>query len=226
MMFENLTIIPNHTDPLVLLGAGGHASVLLDALYPNQQKILGLYIPPDASVPPWGEKIPRISSDAALIQQFPPSAVHLIMGIGAVASNEKRKQLFTHYRNLGYRFASVVHPRHYCAQAVTIGEGCQLMAGSMIQPGTTLHDNVILNTGAIIDHDCQIESHVHIAPGAVLSGGVHVGSGAHIGTGAVVIQGIHIGSGALIAAGATVVNNIPENARVAGIPAKPVHSLR
>ena len=41
-----------------------------------------------------------------------------------------------------------------------------------------------------------------------------------IGANAVVIEGIHIGRGAVVAAGAVVIEDVPENAVVAGSPAR------
>ena len=49
---------------------------------------------------------------------------------------------------------------------------------------------------------------------------VVVEDGVVIGANAVVIEGVHIGKGAVVAAGAVVVEDVPENAVVAGCPAR------
>ncbi len=41
-----------------------------------------------------------------------------------------------------------------------------------------------------------------------------------IGANAVVLEGVHVGRGAVVAAGAVCVEDVPENAVVAGIPAR------
>ena len=41
-----------------------------------------------------------------------------------------------------------------------------------------------------------------------------------IGANAVIIEGVHIGRGAVVAAGAVVIEDVPENAVVAGCPAR------
>ena len=77
------------------------------------------------------------------------------------------------------------------------------MAGAVIQPGTVIGDNSIINTHASVDHDCKIDAHVHIAPGAILCGGVCIGERSHVGTGVVIVQNCQIGPGTLVRAGKT-----------------------
>ena len=96
------------------------------------------------------------------------------------------------------------------------------MAGSVIQPGSVIGRNVIINTRTSIDHDCEISDHVHVAPGVTLSGKVKIAAGAHIGTGATVIQGINIGANSMIGAGAVVVSDVAGDSKVIGVPAREV----
>ncbi len=74
------------------------------------------------------------------------------------------------------------------------------MAGAVIQTGSKIGENTIINTRVSIDHDCCVGAHTHIAPGSVFSGGVTVGQGCHIGPGSVVIQGCCIAPGSFIRA--------------------------
>ncbi len=93
------------------------------------------------------------------------------------------------------------------------------MAGAVVNIGTRVKENSIINTNASVDHDCLIGAHVHIAPGVTLSGGVTVGEGSHIGTGASVMQGIEIGANVIVGAGAVVIDNIETGKTVCGVPA-------
>ena len=96
------------------------------------------------------------------------------------------------------------------------------MAGVVIQPGSRIGKNSIVNTKASVDHDCIIGDHVHISPGVTLSGGVTVGSTVHIGSGATIIQGMRIGDNCLVAAGAVVISPLLDSVTVAGVPAKEI----
>jgi UDP-perosamine 4-acetyltransferase len=205
--------------PALIIGAGGHARVLIEALTKSGTAILGCV----AKETPirWTSLIPFLGDDEALLH-YSPSSVVLINGIGSTARPDLRRDIFLRFKQKGYHFGTVAHPAAILPSDIVLGEGTQVMAGAILQPGCRVGDNVIVNTGAVVDHDCQICAHVHIAPGAVLSGDVTVGEGAHVGTGARVIQGVEIGAGAVVGAGATVLSDVPPGARVAGVPARPL----
>jgi sugar O-acyltransferase (sialic acid O-acetyltransferase NeuD family) len=205
--------------PIIILGAGGHAKVLIDTLKLRSIEILGLL---DSDLSKNNKDLMGISvigSDQD-ITTFPASTYSLVNGIGSVKVDGKRKKIFEYYKLSGYFFERVIHPSAIISSNAVLLEGAQVLAGVIIQCGTQIGINSIINTGAIIDHDCCIGDHVHISPGVVLSGGVIVGSNTHIGTGATVIQGIKIGCNSMIAAGAVVVKDVEDNVTVRGVPAR------
>jgi UDP-perosamine 4-acetyltransferase len=209
----------SETKPLIILGAGGHAKVLIAALMSGPARILGIVerVGCDKTGDVLG--IPIIGDDNSVLQ-YSPQDVRLINGRGSVSSTDSRRELFEKFVALGYRFATVLHAAAVISTDVCLSEGVQVMAGAVIQPGTVVGKNSILNTNASVDHDCLIANHVHIAPGATLSGGIRVGESTIIGAGAVVIQGIEIGSQCVVAAGAVVIHDVAAHTRVAGVPAR------
>ena len=205
--------------PVIILGAGGHAKVLIDALRLQSVGLLGMT---DADIGKKGHAllgVPVIGDDAE-VMKHPADSIRLVNGVGTVRVNPLRRQLFEQFVGKGYRFASVVHPSAIIADDVVLSEGAQVMAGAVIQAGCHVGMNTLVNTGAIVDHDCHIGNHVHLSPGVTLSGSVSVGENSHIGTGATVIQGIKIGRNSLVAAGAVVIRDVPDGVTVAGVPAK------
>lgn len=207
--------------PVIVLGAGGHAKVLIDALLLRSVNVLGIADPKLELTEKKVLGIPLIGNDDSVLQ-YPVNAVKLVNGLGSVGITTQRQRLFEKFKNLGYAFATVIHPSSVIASDVTVLEGTQILAGTIIQTGSYTGKNTIVNTRVSIDHGCWIGSHVHLAPGVTLSGEVQVGNGVHIGTGATVIQGIRIGKNSLIGAGSLVVKDVPEGSTVIGVPARVV----
>lgn len=208
--------------PVVVIGAGGHAKVLIEALQRGGMVVLALT---DCDRKKTGSKILGAAvggDDEWLMAAHPPGSVRLVNGVGSTRQTLSRRRIFDRFSALGYSFVSVIHPSAVIASDVVIGAGAQVMAGVVIQPGVRLGVDSIVNTHASIDHDCDIGPHAHVAPGATLSGNVVVGESSHIGAGATVIQGIVVGRESLVAAGAVVVANVSDRADVAGIPARDV----
>ena len=211
------------TRPVIVLGAGGHAKVLIDALQAGSIPIRGILDNEAAKLGAEILGVPVLGTDEKLMA-WKPDEVTLVNALGSTESLLPRAALHERLRARGYSFLSVVHPSAVVSPHAYLGEGVQVMAGAVVQAGARLGDGCVVNTGALIDHDCADEGHVHVAPGVTISGGVTVGSHTHIGTGATVIQGIRIGSRCLVAAGSVVIRDVPDGARVAGVPARDIPS--
>jgi sugar O-acyltransferase (sialic acid O-acetyltransferase NeuD family) len=203
--------------PVIILGGGGHAKVLIDALLLQRRKVLG-YIARDKGE----ERILGFSylGDERMILEWDPKKLKLVNGLGSIRSTSSRKELYDRFRRKGYHFESVVHPSAVIASGVRLEEGVQIMARVVVGPESRLGTNTLVNTGAVVDHDCNIGAHVHIAPGAVLNGNVRIEGRVHVGTGAIIIQGLVIGSNSVIGAGSVVIDDVPEGVTVVGVPAK------
>jgi UDP-perosamine 4-acetyltransferase len=207
--------------PVIVLGAGGHAKVLINALQLCSIDILGITAPDPTLVGQIILGVPVIGTDDEL-KKYSAQEVHLVNGLGSVGLPVARRRLYDAFKKAGFEFATVVHPSAVVAPDVRVGEGAQIMAGAVLQPGICLGDNVIINTRASLDHDCHIGNHAHIAPGATLSGEVQAGVGVHVGTGASIIQGVKVGDGSLVGAGSVVLKDILAGVRAYGCPAKVV----
>jgi sugar O-acyltransferase (sialic acid O-acetyltransferase NeuD family) len=201
------------TMPIIVIGGGGHATVVVDTLRAAGLAVSGVIDPrPEAAGHlPAGVQVIGRNLDA-----IRPDRVQVVLGVGSIDVAEKnpRPRIYAEAKAAGFTFVVLRHPSAVVSACASLGDGAQIMAGAILQPGVFLGVNCIVNTGASLDHDCRIGDHVHIAPGAVLSGGVIVGDGSHIGTGAIVIQNVRIGAGSMIAAGAVVTRDVLPGARV------------
>ncbi len=213
------------TETLIMLGSGGHAKVLLEALKQQGLAVAGILTATQEQHGTLLAGIPVLGNDDVLAD-YPPERTRLVNGVGSVGLPQLRERIFTELSRRGYSFATVIHPAAVVAEDALLEEGAQVMAGAVIQPGSRIGRNSIINTRAAVDHDCSIGDHVHLAPGVTLSGGVTIGTGTHVGTGATVIQGITIGSAAIVGAGALVIRNVPDEIKVLGVPAREVQHER
>lgn len=204
--------------PLIILGNGGHASVLTEILLAQGREILG-FTTPLLEKSQFG--LHYLGPDDAVFQ-YKQEEVELVLGLGMLGPHSLREKIFQQLKKHGYSFSSVIHPAAIIAPSVQLGEGVQVMAGAIVQTNSVIADNAIVNTGALIDHDCHIGAHIHIAPGTKISGAVQIGNSTHIGTGTTIIQGIEIGGGCLIGAGSVVVKNMKSHSKAYGVPAKEV----
>ncbi len=207
------------TLPIIVLGSGGHAKVVLDVVRLMKKEVIGITTRElNMADRTWLGY--RVLGDDNALTRYSPSAIRLVNAVGSVQTMEARKMLYEKFKALGFSFEQVIHPMAIVALDTVLGEGVHAMAGAVIQPGSRIGDNSIINTRASVDHDCDIGRHVHIAPGCTLSGNVTVGDETHIGTGAIVLQGARIGRRCLVAAGAVVRSAVDDGDRVAGVPAR------
>ncbi len=203
------------------LGAGGHAKVIIDALYLNDAyKIFGFLDPHPKSQT--FSNIPVLGDDSYIPEVINQGVSHFFVGIGGINDNTPRKKLFELGLKYGMTPINVIHAQAIISSSVRMGDGNIIMSGSVINADSLLGSNVIINTGTIIEHDCIIGDHVHIATGSKLAGDVQVDKGAHISIGATIIQGVCIGENAIVGSGAVVIRDVYPNTTVVGCPAKKI----
>ena len=102
------------------------------------------------------------------------------------------------------------------------------MMGAVINIGAVVGKGTMIDMGVVLGGRATVGNRCHIGAGAVLAGVVEPASatpvvvedGVLVGANAVIIEGVHIGRNAVVAAGAIVIEDVPENAVVAGSPAK------
>ena len=207
--------------PVVVIGSGGHARVVIDCLHLAGRQILFCT---EVASELHGKTVDGIliKGSDELILGLDVSKVHLANGMGSIGEPIRRQRVYERFSKQGYKFTSVVHPFATVARSVKLGNGVQIMACAVAQPGVVIGSNSIINTAATIDHNCEIGAHCHIAPRVAISGEVVIGNRSHIGTGASVIQAIQIGENCVVGAGATVIKNLPSGTVAVGTPAKPI----
>ena len=121
-----------------------------------------------------------------------------------------------------------IEPGAIIREQVTIGDSAVIMMGAVINIGAVIGPVTMIDMGAILGGRATVGKNCHIGAGAVLAGVIEPASatpvivedGVLVGANAVVIEGVHVGKNAVVAAGAVVIEDVPENAVVAGCPAR------
>jgi sugar O-acyltransferase (sialic acid O-acetyltransferase NeuD family) len=204
--------------PIVIVGAGEHGRVVLDACLAIGLAVAGFI----DHFRPKGESVdlrPVLGGDELLADTRFVAAHRFVPGIGDVAL---RRRISLGILARGGVLAVVQHPAATRSARAAVGDGTVLCAGAVVNPGVRIGRFCIINTGASIDHDCVLDDGVQIAPGATLCGTVCCGADAFVGAGAVVLPGRRIGTGAVVGAGAVVTSNVAPGITVAGNPARPL----
>lgn len=207
------------TNPaLIMIGAGGHARVLEEALNEVGFELSG-FVAPSAKGSRLSEGVEWLGDDNVLLTEG-PGEVLLINGIGSAGNTAARKGVFESYKNAGFDFLQIVAETANVSDSAVLVEGVQVLAGAIVNTDAEVSDNTIINTGAIVEHHSRIGASCHVATGATICGDVTVGDSTHIGAGATVIQGIKIGAKCIIGAGAVVISDVPDGHTAVGVPAK------
>lgn len=197
-----------------VIGAGGHAKVVLSTLQAAGIKADGIFddSPEKQGLELFGVRVIG-SLDAA-------RAMKPQVGIIAIGDNKSRHRIAEEFA--GWEWPCIVHPNSYVHHSVSLGPGTVVFAGCVVQPDTRIGSHVIINTGATVDHDCVIHNFVHLAPGTHLAGYVVVEEGVLMGVGSVAIPGVRIGAWSVVGAGGVVIKDLPSFVVAVGVPAKPI----
>lgn len=201
--------------PLIIVGAGAHGRVVLDAATESGLRVSGFI----DTVANRGVEINGfpVLGDNTLLNDVECLEAHAF--IVAIGDQQARRELSCRLLERG-SLATVVHPSAMVSSCAAVGVGTIIVAGAIVNPNAKIGRFCILNTGCTVDHDNTLADGVQICPGAHLAGGVRCGADAFIGTGAIIVPNISIGNSAIVGAGCVVIRDVPDHATVVGNPAR------
>lgn len=201
-----------HIDHVLIVGAGGHAKVVLDALL-----LMGGFTPlvMDDNPALNGTTLLQAEVYAPLDESKARDRYFHI----AIGSNAARAKLFARFIAAGGKPLTITHPAACISAYAQIDAGAFIAAYAVVAPSARIGAGAIINHGAIVDHDCVVGANTHIAPQASLAGGVHIGEQTMIGAGANILPGLRIDARAIVGAGAVLRHDVGADAVWAGVPA-------
>ena len=206
---------------IIIIGAGGvgrEVSLIIEKI--NKLKatwnLIGFI---DDNINSWNRIISgyQIIGGMDLLETLPLDTYVVI----AIANYNVKKKIVNKINNK-FKFATIIDPKVYIHDYMTIGEGTIIYEGAIITANIQVGNHVIISPKCGIGHDSIIKDYVSLLWNVNVSGNDVIEEGVMMGSGSTIIQGKKIGKGSIIGAGAVVIDDIDSFTTAVGVPAKVV----
>lgn len=136
-----------------------------------------------------------------------------------IAAPEAKEKVAKNLIDRGAEFISVIHPTSRIAKNVTYGLGFVAYPNSAIGPDSCVGDFVTLLSSKI-GHDVCVGDYTTISSNCGVNGGVTLGKRVFLGNHVAIVPGKMIGDDVYVGLGSVVINDVEENVKVFGNPAR------
>jgi len=215
---------------IVILGAGGNSIAIVDAIEAlnagtrsPRYRLLGFL---DDLPENEGRTVMGYPVLGPIDQAARWSGCGFINGIASTESFRLKSKVIERSGIPDESFETIVHPRAVVAVDAKIGRGCAILANSVLCPGVSMGNHVIMLQNSSVNHHSTVADFATISAGVTILGCVSVGTGAFVGGGSAIAPYVKIGEGALVGMGATVIRNVAPGTVVVGNPARELPASR
>lgn len=201
---------------LILVGGGGHCKSVIDVAESAGYNILGILdMPEDVGKQVLDYKVIGIDDD---IPQYVDKA-EFVITVGFIKNPTTRIKLYNKVKEAGGKLATIIASTAHVSKYSIIDEGTVIMHQALVNAGAHIGANCIINTFCNIEHDVQIGDQCHISTGTMVNGDCKVGDRCFIGSQSVLANGIEIGDDIIVGAASFVRQTIMKNGIYFGNPA-------
>lgn len=206
--------------PLVIIGNGEIAEMACEYFaYDSDREVAAFAIGADYIKAPTLMDRP-VTPLAEIAAAYPPDAFDAFVAIGDGQLNRLRRQHVDLCKAAGYRLASYVSSKAFVWRNVAIGENCLILEHNVLQPFTTVGDNVTLWSGNHIGHRSVIEDDVFMSSHVVVSGFCRIGARSFVGVNAALAAHVEVAEDNYIAMGAVLAASTEADGIYQGNPAE------
>ena len=200
---------------MLVVGAGGHARVCIEALLDSGHVVVGCVSADATGVA--GLPRPVIGHTADLEEVARASAAtHAFVAVG---DNVARERLADECSRASLLLVNAISRYAMVSSSAHLADGVAVLAGAVVNANATVGRGAVLNTRCSVDHDNTVGEFAHVSVGVALGGSVSIGARALVGIGATVLPGVSVGADAVVGGGAVVVGDVPMGVTVVGVPA-------
>lgn len=199
----------------IIIGAGTYGQVYA-AYLRESYKVIAFYDDDSSLTGKIIDEVPVCGTVSEALSRDKDVAVFIPIG-----NNPVRLRLMEMFLDKGFDLPSFIHPNTIIHSSVVFGKAVYVLPGTNIMPLTSIGDYSMISMGVNIAHHNVIGKGCFFSQGTNIGASIHIKELAYIGISATLMTGIEtIGSNCLVGAGAVVIKDVPDNAIMAGVPAK------
>lgn len=142
--------------------------------------------------------------------------------ICAIANINIRNKLLPFIFNKNGIFMTLIHKTSVIRSTAHLGKGVIVGVNALVGADAVIGDYCCILDHTIVAHDCRLEDNVCCMGNVNICGNVKIGRDTYLGGSSTIYPSISIGQKAFIGIGSVCINDIPNNIKVFGNPARKV----
>ena len=208
----------NMKKKLIIIGTGETANLAYEYFsYDSDYEVAGFAVNRDFRTLNTFRNCPVLDFED-IENTFSPTEFSAFVAMGSGELNYARTRLYKQTKNKGYNLASYISSRAFVWHNVKIGENCFIMENNVLQPFTSIENNVIMWSGNHLGHQSIIHDNCFITSHVVISGYCEIGHNTFIGVNSSIADGVKVAADNFIAMNSTINKNTKENTIYKGNP--------